>query len=173
MASSPEAVRFTPSLTALALLGWRSDMYNFWQFLHVVSAIVWVGASALALFLSFRLGARGEDPAAASASRLLEGLGIPLFMVASIGTLATGLVMAFVWIGFEPLWIRIGLGGIAISLIMGFGYFKPHIEKLDRLVAERGATDAAIRPMVRQANVVALAELAIFLVVVWAMVAKP
>lgn len=148
-------------------------MYDFWQFLHVSSAIVWVGAAALAAFLSFRLSALGEDPTAASASRLMESHGVPLFMGASIGTLVTGLIMAFGWIGFEPLWIKIGLGGIIISLIMGFGYFKPTIAKLDRLVEERGATDAGVRAIVRQANMVSLAELAIFLVVVWAMVTKP
>ena len=147
-------------------------MYNFWQFLHVTSAIVWVGAATLALFLSFRLEA-AADPSFSKASRLMESKSVPLFMVASLATLLTGLVMAFGWIGFQPLWIKIGLGGIFISLVLGFGYFKPQIEKLERLVEERGPEDAGVRALVRQTNVMAAVELVVFLVVVWAMVAKP
>lgn len=148
-------------------------MYNFWQFLHVTSAIVWVGAAALALFLSFQLQALRGDPLATSASRLMESKSVPLFMVASLATLITGLVMAFGWTGFEPLWIKIGLGGILASLVLGFGYFKPHIAKLEVAVEERGTADPGVHAMIRQANMVASVELVIFLIVVWAMVAKP
>jgi putative copper export protein len=147
-------------------------VYDFWQFLHVTSAIVWVGAAAMALFLSVRLEAAG-DPSASTANRMVESKAVPLFMVASLATLVTGLVMAFGWIGFEPLWIKIGLGGIFLSLVIGFGYFKPRIAKLDALVAERGSEDAGVRALGRQMNVVAAVELLIFLVVVWAMVTKP
>jgi hypothetical protein len=147
-------------------------VYDFWQFLHVTSAIVWVGAATLALFLSFRLEAVG-DPVASRAGRLMESKAVPLYMVASLATLVTGLVMAFGWVGFSPLWIKIGLGGIFISLVLGFGYFKPQIAKLDALVEERGPEDAGVRTMVRHVNVVAAVELLIFLVVVWAMVTKP
>ena len=126
----------------------------------------------MALFLSFRLEAVG-DPAASRASRLMESKSVPLFMIASLATLVTGLTMAFGWVGFSPLWIKIGLGGIFISLVLGFGYFKPHIEKLDVLTAQRGPEDAGVRALVRQANAVAAAELLILLVVVWAMVTKP
>ena len=147
-------------------------MYEFWQFLHVTSAIVWVGAATLALFLSFRLAAV-RDPAAFRASRLMESKSIPLFMVASLATLVTGLIMAFGWIGFSPLWIKIGLGGIFISLVLGFGYFKPHIEKLERLTVDGGSDDAGVHALVRQANLLAAVELLIFIVVVWAMVTKP
>lgn len=148
-------------------------MYDFWQFLHVMSAIVWVGAAALAVFLSFRLEAMGTDPLAGAASRLMESKEVPLFMLASLATLVTGLVMAFGWMGFEPLWIKVGLGGIFISLVLGFGYFKPQIEKLDAAVKERGADDPEVRHRIRQTNYVALGELVIFMIVVWAMVAKP
>jgi hypothetical protein len=147
-------------------------LYNFWQFLHVTSAIVWVGAATMALFLAFRLESI-RDPLASRANRLMESKSIPLFMVASLSTLVTGLVMAFGWVGFGSLWIKIGLGGIFISLVLGFGYFKPQIEKLDVLLEESGAEDPGVRALVRQANIVAAVELAILLVVVWAMVVKP
>lgn len=148
-------------------------MYNFWQYLHVVSAVVWVGAAALALFLSLSLGRSKGDPLAAAAVRLLESKSVPLFMGASIGTLVTGLIMAFGWVGFQPLWIKIGLAGVFASIVIGMGYFKPHIEKLQAAVTERGPDDPTVLAMVRQANIVASVEMVIFLAVIWAMVVKP
>ena len=148
-------------------------MYNFWQFLHVTSAIVWVGSAALALFLSFSLAAAKTNPIAAPATRLMETKSVPLFMAASLLTLATGLVLAFGWVGFEPLWIKIGLGGIVVSLVMGFGYFRPTIPKLEKATQELGPDDPGVQAMVRQVNLVSLIELLVFLIVVWAMVSKP
>lgn len=148
-------------------------MYDLWQFLHVVSAIVWVGGAAFAVFLSFRLEALHDDPLAGAASRLMESKSVPLFMLASMSTFVTGLVMAFGWVGFEPLWIKIGLVGVVASLALGFGYFKPKIESLAEMLDNRGPGDPEVRRLVRQTNFVALGELAVFLVVIWAMVTKP
>ena len=82
-----------------------------------------------------RLEALRDDPLAGAASRLMESKSVPLFMFASLSTLITGLIMAFGWIGFGPLWIKMGLAGIFVSLVLGFGYFKPQIEKLDAAVS--------------------------------------
>ena len=148
-------------------------MYNLWQFLHVTSAIAWVGAAVLGLFLSFRLGAMRHNAVAAPASRLMEATAVPLYIVASLATLATGLVMAFGWVGFEPLWIKIGLGGIIISIVMGIAYFKPQVAKIDAAIEERGEADPAVQAMIRRTNFAGVIELAILLLVVWAMVVKP
>lgn len=148
-------------------------MYNFWQFLHVLSAVVWVGASILALFLSLRLGAQTDNPVAGPATGLMAKTSVPLFAAASLVTLATGLVLVFGWIGFEPLWIKIGLGGIIISLVMGFGYHRPHGAKIEAGMRERGPNDPGVRALVRQGTMVSLVETVILIVVIWAMVVKP
>ena len=148
-------------------------MYDFWQFLHVVSAITWVGAAILSLFLSFRLAALKENPVAGPAAQLTEAASVPLFVLTSMLTLVTGLILAFGWVGFEPLWIKIGLGGIAVSLVMGFGYFKPTIGKLQAMVQERGHEDAGVQAVIRQVRTASAIEVVIFLIVVWAMVTKP
>jgi len=148
-------------------------VYNFWQFLHVASAIAWVGGAAMTLFLSLRFSAARDNPIAGPASGLMEKSSVPLFMVASLATLVTGLVLAFGWIGFDPLWIKIGLGGIVLSIVIGMGYFKPLGEKMEAAISERGPNDAGVQAMVRQAQMVSFAELVVMLIVVWAMVAKP
>ena len=148
-------------------------MYNFWQFLHVTSATVWVGGSILALFLSFRLAAARDNPVAGPATGLMAKTSVPLFAISSLLTLITGLVLAFGWVTFEPLWIKIGLAGVIVSIVMGFGYHRPHGAKLEAAMQERGPNDASVQALVRQGNMVAVVELAFLIVVVWAMVAKP
>ena len=148
-------------------------MYNFWQVLHVLFAVVWVGAAVLALFLSLRLGSMRDNPTAGPAAGLMEATAVPLFMVAALGTLITGLIMAFGWVTFEPLWIKIGLGGVIVSIVVGMGYFAPHGKKLEAAMAANGPTDSKVQSMIRQAQLVSMAEVVLFAIVIWAMVAKP
>jgi uncharacterized membrane protein len=145
-------------------------MYNFWQYLHVLFATTWVGAGVLSVFLSLRLGALRDNPVAGAAYGLMEKSSVPLFIVSSFGTLITGLVLAFGWVTFEPLWIKIGLGGVILSIVVGIAYFAPLGKKVE---AATEAKDPAVMAMVRQAQIVSVAELVLFAVIVWAMVAKP
>lgn len=148
-------------------------MYNLFQFLHVLSAVVWVGAAVLATYLSIRLGSMRDNPVAGPAAGLMEKSAVPVFMVAAFGTLITGLILAFGWIGFEPLWIKIGLVGVILSIVVGMTYFKPHGEKLEAAMKERGPSDPSVQAMIRQATLVSMGEMVVFAIVIWAMVVKP
>jgi hypothetical protein len=148
-------------------------MYNFWQFLHVLFAIIWVGSAVLSVFLSLRLGVMHDNPVAGPASGLVEKSSVPVFIVSSFGTLITGLILAFGWVTFGPLWIKIGLGGVILSIVVGIAYFAPHGKKLEAAIEAGGPNDPSVRMMVRQAQIVSIAELVLFAVIVWTMVAKP
>ena len=148
-------------------------MYNLWQFVHVLAAVVWVGAAVLSVFLSVRLGALKDNPVAGPASGLVEKTSVPVFIVSSLGTLISGLVLAFGWVGFEPLWIKIGLGGVIISIIVGIAYFRPHGEKLEAAMEASGPDNPQVRSMIQQAQLVSIAELVVLAFVIWAMVVKP
>lgn len=148
-------------------------MYNFWQYLHVLFATTWVGAAVLDVFLSLRLSALRDNPVAGAASGLMEKSSVPLFIVSSFGTLIPGLVLAFGWVTFDPLWIKIGLGGVVLSIVVGVAYFAPLGKKVEAAIEANGPKDPAVMAMVRQAQIVSVAELFLFAVIVWAMVAKP
>jgi putative copper export protein len=83
-------------------------LYDFWQFLHVSLATAWVGGRIIVLFLALKLGAQKVNPIAGPATGLMAKTAVPVFTVAALGTLVTGLIMAFGWTGFVPLWIRTG-----------------------------------------------------------------
>jgi hypothetical protein len=119
-------------------------MYNFWQYLHVLFATTWVGAAVLDVFLSLRLSALRDNPVAGPASGLMEKSSVPLFIGSSLGTLITGLILAFGWVTFDPLWIKIGLGGAILSIVVGIAYFAPHGEKVEAAVEASGPNDPAV-----------------------------
>lgn len=148
-------------------------MYDFWQFLHITSAMVWVGGSVLISFLTMRLGGAHDNPIAGPATGLIAKTSVPLFLTASLATLVTGLIMAFGWIGFGPLWIKIGLAGFILSLGIGLGYHRPHGAKIEAAMRERGPGDAAVQALIRQGNIVSVVTLVILVLVIWAMVTKP
>ena len=148
-------------------------MYNFWQFIHVLSAVVWVGSAALSVFLSLRLSGMRDDPIAGPASGLMEKTSVPIFILSSLGTLISGVILAIGWVGFEPLWIKIGLVGVVISIIVGIAYFKPHAERLEGAIQASGPNDPGVRSMVQQAQIVSIADLVVLAFVIWAMVVKP
>ena len=148
-------------------------MYNFWQYLHVLFATTWVGAAVLDVFLSLRLSALRDNPVAGAAFGLMEKSSVPLFIVSSLGTLITGLVLAFGWVTFEPLWIKIGLGGVILSIVVGIAYFAPLGKKVEAAIEANGQNDPAVMAMVHRAQIVSVAEVFLFAVIVWAMVVKP
>ncbi len=127
----------------------------------------------MALFLTFRLQAQNENPMAGPATGLMMKTSVPLFAIASLTTLVTGLILAFGWVTFGPLWIKLGLAGVIVSIVMGFGYHRPHGAKVEAAMQARGPNDEGVKALLRQGNMVAVAELLFLIFVVWAMVAKP
>jgi hypothetical protein len=148
-------------------------MYNFWQFLHVLFATTWVGAAVLDVFLSLRLSALRDNPVAGPATGLMQESSVPLFIGSSFGTLITGLVLAFGWVTFDPLWIKIGLGGAILSIVVGVAYFAPAGKKVESAIEASSPRDPAVIALVRQVQIVSVAEVFLFAVIVWAMVVKP
>ena len=149
----------------------RPDSWNYALFLHVLGATVVVGAlvtAGTAQVLSWR---ETRDAATFSrfAFRTLLFVGIPAYLAMRIG--AEWIYSKEKWavVPNEPDWIGIGyitadLGGLLllISVVLaGFG-----ARRLAR--ADGGSTILA-----RSAGVLVLVVLALYLIALWAMTAKP
>lgn len=156
-------------MTVLAAI--RPDSWNYALLMHVLGAMVLVGALVTA-GTAQTLSWKPEGNAAAYSRlsfRTLLIVGIPAYFVMRIG--AEWIYSKEHWadVPSEPDWIGIGyitadLGGILllISVVLaGFG-----ARRLAR--AEGGSTGLA-----RAAGVLALVVLALYLVALWAMTAKP
>ncbi|MBN9221824.1 MAG: DUF2269 family protein [Mesorhizobium sp.] len=148
------------------------DWYSIVKFLHVATAMLWVGGG----FVLFLLGAlaqrAGNIEEKLQAMRASGQLGGRFFAPMSMLTLVFGLIMCGFWVGFSDLWIVIGLVGYATTFSIGMFIFKPTGERMGAMVARDGVTPAVLEIGERMMRAARL-DYAVMLVIVADMVLKP
>ena len=148
--------------------------YELLLLLHVMSAIIWVGAATTYFALELRTDLSGDLEREASQNDDATWLAPRLFIPASMGTLIFGVLAAIEgsW-DFGSLWIIIGLTGFGASFATGIGYFEPETKKLVAAIEHGGAADPEVRRRVANLKMVGRIELVVLYIVVASMVAKP
>jgi uncharacterized membrane protein len=149
-------------------------LYEFLLMLHVIAAIIWLGAGFLFLVLITLAHRANEPEREASYHADIDRLAPILFIPASLATFVLGLLTALEgdW-DFGQAWILIGLAGWLFSFLVGIAYFKPESARIIEL-NERGPEGQA-EAMIRSARMTAVDhfQLTTLFVVVAAMVLKP
>ncbi|HUH08319.1 MAG TPA: DUF2269 family protein [Egibacteraceae bacterium] len=142
---------------------------------HVFSAIVWLGGGVALMILTARMVTNASADATVALMDQTAEFGKRLFMPASMGTLGFGvaLVVAEPSFRFSDLWIILGLGGVAVSVILGAVFSQRTTASLRGALAEGGRDSAAAKELLRRLKLFGWADLAILFVVAWAMIAKP
>lgn len=150
------------------------SLYELFLTLHVLAAIIWLGAGFVFAVL-LTLARRTKDSAKeASYHADIERLAPVLFIPGSLATFIFGVLSAIEgnW-DFGQAWIAIGLTGWLLSFGIGILYFKPESERIAALSdqGEAGMTEAMTRS--RRMTAVDNFQLTTLFVVVAAMVLKP
>ena len=150
------------------------DGSDIFKFLHVLSAVVWVGAGLLLTIIAIRAG-RSADPAQlVKLGRDAGWLGTRFFVPSALSTLIFGVITVLVgdW-SFGDTWIIIGLVGFALSFGIGAGFLGPQSEKIGELADEHGETHPIVVQHVKKVLAVTRVDQLIILAVVLDMVIKP
>lgn len=149
-------------------------MYNLFQFLHVASAIVWVGSGVGLVALLTTMNRAGDRATLMATNRHMEVLGGRLFGPSAMATLLFGVVTVLVGDGlsFTDPWIVIGFAGVAVSLLIVV-ISNPINRKIGEAVAAHGPDHPDVTAGLTKARVLNYVDLVVLFVVVWAMVAKP
>jgi uncharacterized membrane protein len=148
-------------------------MYDFWLFVHVLMAIVWVGGNIQLQIIGARLAAANDPIQLAGFSKQAEWIGTKVLMPAAVLIVVAGVFMVLDQWDFEQLWIIIGIAGFLYSFINGAAFLGPLSGKTAKLIEERGAEDAQVQTNIRRLFLYGRIELVILIVVVWAMTMKP
>jgi hypothetical protein len=148
------------------------DWYSIVKFLHVVTAILWVGGGFVLFLLGLLAERAGNIEDKLWAIRASGQLGGRFFAPMSMLTLLFGLAMCGLWIGFSDLWIVIGLAGYATTFSIGMFIFKPTGERMGAMIAKDGITPAVLAMGQRMMSV-ARFDYAVMLVIIADMVLKP
>jgi uncharacterized membrane protein len=148
-------------------------MYEFWLFVHVLMAIVWVGGNIHLQIIGARLTAAKDPIQLAGFSKQAEWIGTKVLMPAAVLIVIAGVFMVLDRWDFEQLWVIIGIAGFLYSFINGAAFLGPLSGKTAKLIEERGAEDAQVQANIGRLFLYGRIELVILIVVVWAMTMKP
>lgn len=141
---------------------------------HVVMAAAWLGGGIV--FMVAATWAWGSRDAARvlTLSELGDHAGTRVFAPAAFLLLGSGIwaVIEGNW-EFGDTWVSIGFTGWVVGLVIALAWHNSEGRRIRDAVADGGVDGPRARSVARTGLWVGAAELAVLLVVVWAMVAKP
>jgi uncharacterized membrane protein len=147
------------------------DFYTLFKFLHVLSAIAWVGGG-LTLLVSSIVTMRSQgDEAVLKSLDTLNGLGKVWFIPASLLTVIFGAVATTFGGLWGDMWVVLGLLGFANTFLTGLLFIEPKGKQVAALI-EAGNIPGAIAEG-RKLMSVAKFDYTVMLVIVADMVLKP
>jgi uncharacterized membrane protein len=148
-------------------------LYELLLFVHVLAAATWVGGAVMLKVQSAR--ALKSDPNRAAELALeTEWVGTKVLMPASIALLVAGLWLVFEgdW-GFEPLWVKLGLGIYVVSAVAGAVFLGPLYKQVGELRAERGPDDPEVTSRLQRISTLSWIDLGLLVAAVFVMTVKP
>ena len=142
--------------------------------LHIVAAIIWLGAGFLLFVVILRAELAGDMETEGRYHQEVSVLAPILFIPSSLATMIFGLLLVAegAW-SFEQLWVTLGLVGWLLSFGTGFLYFKPEGERIGALVAEHGPMYGEVQSRIRRLNAIDRIQVTLLFLVVADMVLKP
>ena len=145
---------------------------NWLHFLHIVSAIVWVGGGFVMSVFGSRARASRDPNAIADFSESLTYVGTRVMLPAVVGTLIFGLWMVFEnadW-NFRQFWVLLAIGLFILAFLIGAIYLGRIGMQLQRLASTEPANaKLVLGRWIMGYGVVLL----VLLIAVWDMVFKP
>src|SRR4051812_15227209 len=117
------------------------SLYEFLLFCHISTAIVWIGSGTLLNVLAFRAERVSDHEGLRRVAADASALANVLFIPSAIGTLILGILLTIdgPW-SFGDLWIVLGLGGIAATIVTGLLILTPRTEEIAQLMDRDGMT---------------------------------
>lgn len=150
------------------------DGYHWMLFFHILAAVVWVGGSAVTQVYAIR-ATRTKDPdRVATFAKDVEWIGLHVFLPSSIVLvgLGIGLIADGPWSMGEA-WVGFGLAVWILSAVTGSAFLGPEAGRINKVVAEQGVASAEAQRRIRRIFVISRIELALLVLVIFAMVIKP
>jgi uncharacterized membrane protein len=147
------------------------DLYTVFKFLHVLTALAWVGGG-LTLLVASTLAERAEgETALFKMLDIMNLLGKTWFVPTSFLTVVFGAITATFGGMWGQFWVVLGLAAFASTFFTGLLVIEPTGRKLASLVAA-GQTDAALAAGKKLMRV-ARFDYTVMLVIIIDMVFKP
>jgi uncharacterized membrane protein len=146
--------------------------YEFLLTVHIIAAIIWLGAAFCVQLLAVRAD-RTRDPARKQrVADDAEWLATRLFIPFSLLVLIFGILLTIdgPW-SFDDTWIILGLLGYAFSFFTGILFLSPESARIEKALSSGAYAEAESR--IARIMLISRIELGILFLVVVDMAAKP
>jgi uncharacterized membrane protein len=149
------------------------SLYELLLFLHIVAAIVWIGAGTLLNVLAFRADSAKDNEGLRRIAADSAALANVLFIPGSLATLIFGVLVVIEGdLSFGELWVVLGLVGIAATIATGAAVIGPRSEAISKMLERDGMTPGA-GVKITQLITLGRIDLVVLYLVVADMVLKP
>jgi uncharacterized membrane protein len=140
---------------------------------HTFAAVVWVGGSLMLQIMAV-LALRSSLPGRkAECAGEAEAIGIRLFTPASLVVLGLGFFLVSKGDWGYPLWVILGLAGLAFSFVTGILHVGPQSKRIKLLLETQGPEAPEAIARIRKTLLASRIELVILVLLVFDMVLKP
>jgi hypothetical protein len=120
------------------------DWYTIFKFLHVASAVIWIGGAFVMIMLGAKAMRSKSDTELVGVVLQVAWAGERIYVPASISTLIFGLITAWLGSWFGTLWAILGLVGIAITIGLGILVLTPRAKAVEAGLKSGGITPAVL-----------------------------
>ena len=161
-------------VVAIVFLVSTPGWYLVFKTVHVLAAIVWLGGGAILVTLAVLAQRRSDRAYLAQIARQAGFCGERIFAPAGLVVVAMGIAMMingdFDWGQF---WVIAGLVGYATTFVVGITVLSPVGKKVDASIKANGLDHPETEALIDRTLVIARFDVAMLLLVVVDMVAKP
>jgi uncharacterized membrane protein len=148
------------------------DWYSIFKFLHVASAVAWVGGAFVMIMLGVKAMRSKDDAQLVSVVMQVAWAGERIYVPASIATLVFGVITATIGNLWGNLWVILGLVGVAATLALGILVLTPMAKRVDAGM-KAGGTSPAVVQTSRDLLTIAKFDAVLLFTVIADMVLKP
>ncbi|HVW93463.1 MAG TPA: DUF2269 family protein [Devosia sp.] len=145
------------------------DWYTAFKFLHVSTAIIWIGGAFIMVMFGVKAMRARNDAEMVAVVQQVGWAAERIYTPASIATALLGIVAATLGGLWSALWISLGLVGMVITIALGVLALTPRAKKVEAA----GAVTAETVAISREILTLAKFDLVLLFVVVCDMVLKP
>ena len=148
------------------------DWYTIFKFLHVGSAIIWIGGAFVMIMLGVKADRAKNDAEIVGVVRQVAWAADRIYVPASVATLVFGVTVATIGSLWSNLWVILGLAGVAATIALGVVVLTPRAKKVESGFAANGVTPATAA-LCREILTIAKFDAVLLFTVVADMVLKP
>jgi len=148
--------------------------YEFLLIGHLLFVAVWVGSDVCLQMLALRARLAGPERTVQFLGDV-EWIGLRLLNPAALLVVIFGVLLVIdqdAW-EFSQFWVSAGLAMFLVSASVGAGFLGPEAGRLDRLAAERNASDPELQRRIGRIVLISRIELVLLVLVIADMVVKP